>query len=39
MGLENFGISAPCKDLYKHFGITAENLVSKILDKLKIDTD
>ncbi|AHC39336.1 transketolase [Ehrlichia muris] len=39
VGLENFGISAPCKDLYKHFGITAENLVSKILDKLKIDTD
>ncbi|AHX04699.1 transketolase [Ehrlichia japonica] len=39
VGLENFGISAPCKDLYKHFGITAENLVSKILDKLKINTD
>ena len=39
VGLENFGISAPCKDLYKHFGITAENLVSKILDKLKINAD
>ncbi|AHX05718.1 transketolase [Ehrlichia chaffeensis str. Liberty] len=39
VGLEDFGISAPYKDLYKHFGITAEGLVNKILDKLKINTN
>ncbi|AUO54668.1 transketolase [Ehrlichia canis] len=39
VGLDDFGLSAPCKDLYKHFGITAENLVNKILDKLKINID
>ncbi|WDM85024.1 transketolase [Ehrlichia sp. JZT12] len=36
IGLEDFGISAPSKDLYKHFKITAEDLVNRILDKLKI---
>ena len=39
VGLDDFGLSAPCKDLYQHFGITAENLVNKILDKLKINID
>ena len=38
VGLEDFGISAPYKDLYKHFKITAEDLVNRILDKLKINT-
>ena len=36
IGLEDFGVSAPFKDLYKHFKITAEDLVNRILDKLKI---
>ncbi|MGN7618535.1 MAG: transketolase [Ehrlichia sp.] len=36
VGLEDFGMSAPYKDLYKHFKITAEDLVDRILDKLKI---
>ncbi|GAT78558.1 transketolase [Ehrlichia ruminantium] len=39
VGLEDFGISAPFKDLYKYFGITPENLVDKILSKLRINSD
>ncbi len=29
VGMEGFGASAPIEDLYKHFGITAENVVAK----------
>ncbi|QGR02624.1 transketolase [Ehrlichia ruminantium] len=39
VGLEDFGMSAPFKDLYKYFKITPENLVDKILNKLRINND
>ena len=31
VGMTGFGASAPAKDLYKHFGITAEALVDKVM--------
>ena len=31
VGMTGFGASAPYKDLYRHFGITAEAVVEKIL--------
>lgn len=34
VGLDEFGASGKCDDLYKHFGITAEVLVSKVLARL-----
>ena len=34
VGMSSFGASAPYKDLYKHFGITAENIVEAALRKL-----
>ncbi|MFV0322186.1 MAG: transketolase [Alphaproteobacteria bacterium] len=30
VGMEGFGLSAPAELLYKHFGITAENIVHKV---------
>ena len=33
IGMNSFGASAPYKDLYKFFGITAENLVKLIIKK------
>lgn len=30
IGMNSFGESAPAKDLYKHFGITAENVVKQV---------
>jgi transketolase len=35
IGMKSFGASAPAKDLYKHFGITAEATVSAVKAKLK----
>jgi transketolase len=35
VGMQGFGASAPAKDLYKHFGITAENVVNTVTEKLK----
>jgi transketolase len=35
VGMKSFGASAPAKDLYKHFGITAEAAVSAVKAKLK----
>lgn len=35
IGMNSFGASAPMQDLYKHFGITAENLVSQVVAKLE----
>lgn len=38
IGLTNFGSSAPYQDLYKHFGLTSENIVrtaKEIISKLK----
>ena len=34
LGMHSFGESAPYKDLYKHFGITAEAAVSAALKRL-----
>jgi len=34
IGMKGFGASAPAKDLYKHFGITAEHVVSAIEARL-----
>jgi transketolase len=31
VGMSGFGASAPYKDLYRHFGITAENVAEKVL--------
>ena len=30
IGMKSFGASGPYKDVYKHFGITAENICTKI---------
>ena len=34
VGMTGFGASAPYKDLYKHFGITAEAVAEAALSKL-----
>ena len=34
VGMHGFGASAPAKDLFKHFGITAEAAVSAVLSRL-----
>ena len=34
-GLDRFGASAPAKDLYSHFGLTADAITPKILEKLR----
>jgi transketolase len=31
VGMRGFGASAPYKDLYRHFGITAEAVAEKVL--------
>ncbi len=35
VGMSSFGASAKASDLYKHFGITAEQVVVKVLDKVR----
>lgn len=34
VGMESFGASAPASDLYKHFGITTQNVVQSVTKKL-----
>jgi transketolase len=34
IGMHGFGASAPVKDLFKHFGITAEATVNAVLERL-----
>ena len=34
-GINTFGKSAPYKDIYKHFGLTAENISKKIKNLVK----
>ena len=34
IGMHSFGASAPAKDLYKHFGITAEAAVNAVLKRI-----
>jgi transketolase len=36
VGMSSFGASAPAKDLYKHFGITAEAVVEAASKRLKV---
>ncbi len=33
-GIDDFGKSAPYKDIYNHFGISSENIINKIKEKL-----
>ena len=35
VGMTGFGASAPYKELYKHFGITAEAVVEKVSERLR----
>ena len=35
LGMSSFGASGPYEDLYNHFGITAEDLIKKIKQKIK----
>ncbi|MEQ1705279.1 MAG: transketolase [Rickettsiales bacterium] len=35
IGMKGFGASAPAKDLYKHFGITAEAVVKAVMERAK----
>jgi transketolase len=35
IGIDRFGASAPAADLYKHFGLTVEAILPRILEKLK----
>jgi len=35
VGMKGFGASAPAKDLYKHFGITAEHVIEEVVKKVK----
>lgn len=35
IGMNSFGASAPADELYKHFGITVENIVATALDLIK----
>jgi transketolase len=35
IGMKGFGASAPCEDLYQHFGITSEAVVQTVQAKLK----
>ena len=36
IGIDGFGASAPAGDLYKHFGLTAEAIVPKIINRINI---
>jgi transketolase len=35
IGIDTFGASGPYKDLYKHFGLTSDNIIQKIKQNLK----
>lgn len=34
VGMDSFGASAPAEELYEHFGITAENIIKQVEQKL-----
>ena len=34
LGVNDFGVSAPIKDTYKHFGLTVDSITKKVLDEL-----
>ena len=35
VGMTGFGASAPADDLYAHFGITAEAVAAKVIERIK----
>lgn len=35
IGMDSFGLSAPAPELYKYFGITVENIVQKVKERIK----
>jgi transketolase len=35
VGMSGFGASGPGEELFRHFGITAENIVTKVLQRLE----
>lgn len=39
VGMDSFGASGPYKDLYEHFGITAENIAGKVIERLNAAED
>lgn len=39
IGMDGFGASAPMEELYKHFGITAENLVNQVVTRLEANAN
>ena len=39
VGMHGFGASAPAKDVYKHFGITAEAAVNAALKRLGVTVE
>ena len=36
IGMDGFGASGPYKSLYEHFGITAENIAEKVIQRLDV---
>ena len=38
IGMNGFGASAPASELYKNFGITAQNIVDKVIEKINATT-
>jgi len=34
-GIDSFGVSSNIKDAYNYFGLTPENISSKVLEQLK----
>jgi transketolase len=36
IGIDRFGASAPAKDLYEHFGLTAPKITERVLEHMKI---
>ena len=36
LGMDGFGASAPAKDLFKHFGLDHDHVISKIRSYLEI---
>ena len=35
-GIDDFGKSAPYKEIYNHFGLNAENIIKKIKENMKV---
>ena len=37
-GIDNFGKSAPYKEIYEHFGLTSKNIVKKVKEMINNKT-